>query len=42
MLRMELPVKRKWGSPKRRYMDGVRENMAAVEVTEDDAEYRNK
>ena len=35
MLRMELPGKRKRGRPKRRYnyMDAVREDMAAVEVT---------
>ena len=42
MLRMELPGKRKWGSPKRRFMDAVRENTAVVEMTEEDAEYRNK
>ena len=38
MLRMELPGKRKRGSPKRRFMDAVREDMAVVEVTEEDAE----
>ena len=41
MLRMELPGKRKRGRPKRRFMDGVREDMAEVEVTEEDAEDRN-
>ena len=36
MLRMELPGKRKRGRPKRRYMDVVKEDMAEVEVTEED------
>ena len=36
MLRMELPGKRKRGRPKRRFMDVVKENMAEVEVTEED------
>ena len=36
MLRMELPGKRKRGRPKRRFMDVVKEDMAEVEVTEDD------
>ena len=40
MLRMELPGKRKRGTPKRRFMDAVREDMAVVEVTEKDAEDR--
>ena len=42
MLRMELPGKRKWGRPKRRHIDAVTEDMAVVEVTEEDAEDRNK
>ena len=40
MLRMELPGKRKRGRPKRRFMDVVKEDMAEVEVTEEDAEDR--
>ena len=36
MLRMELPGKRKQGRPKRRFMDVVKEDMAEVEVTEED------
>ena len=42
ILRMELPGKRKWGRPKRRFMDAVREGMAVVEVTVEDAKDRNK
>ena len=38
---MELPGKRKWGRPKRRFMDVVKEDMAEVEVTEEDTVYRN-
>ena len=41
MLRMELPGMRKRGRPKRRFMDVVKEDMAEVEVTEEDTEYRN-
>ena len=41
MLRMELPGKRKRGRPKRRFMDVVKEDMAEVEVTEEDTEDRN-
>ena len=41
MLRMELPGKRKRGRPKRRFMDVVKEDMAEVEVTEEDTEGRN-
>ena len=37
MLRMELPGMRKRGRSKRRYMDAVREDMAVVGVTEEDA-----
>ena len=33
---MELPGKRKRGRPKRRFMDVVKEDMAEVEVTEED------
>ena len=40
VLRMELPGKKKWGRPKRRFMDVVKEDMAGVEVTEEDAEDR--
>ena len=36
MLRMELPGKRKRGRPKRRFMDVVKEDMAEVEVREED------
>ena len=36
MLRMELPGKRKRGRPKRRFMDVVKEDMAEIEVTEED------
>ena len=38
VLRMELPGKRKRGRPKRRFMDVVKEDIAEVEVTEEDAE----
>ena len=41
MLRMELPGERKRGRPKRRFMDVVKEDMAEVEVTEEDTEDRN-
>ena len=41
MLRMELPGKRKRGWPKRRFIDVVKEDMAEVEVTEEDAEDRS-
>ena len=33
---MDLPGKRKRGRPKRRFMDVVKEDMAEVEVTEED------
>ena len=42
MLMMEFPGKRKRGRPKRRFMDVVKEDMAEVEVTEEDTEDRNK
>ena len=42
MLRKELPGKRKCGRPKKRFMDAVREDMAEVEVTEEDVEDWNK
>ena len=42
MLRMELPGNGKRGRPKRRFMDAVREDMAVVEVTEEDADDRIK
>ena len=41
MLRMELPGKRKRGRPQRRFMDVVKEDMAEVEVTEEDTVDRN-
>ena len=40
MLRTELPGKRKRGRPKRRFMDVVKEDMAEVEVTEEDTVLR--
>ena len=39
-LRMELPAKRKQGRPKRRFVDVVKEDMAEVEVTDEDTEDR--
>ena len=39
---MELPGKRKQGRHKRRFTDAVREDMAVVEVTEEDADDRSK
>ena len=41
MLWMELPGKRKRGKPKRRFIDVVKEDMAEVEVTEEDTVDRN-
>ena len=41
MLKMELPGKRKRGRPKRRFMDVVKEDMAEVEVKEEDADRSN-
>ena len=41
MLMMELPGKRKQGRPKRRFMDVVKEDMAEVEVKEEDADDRS-
>ena len=38
---MDLPGKRKRGRPKRRFMDVVKEDMAEVEVTEEDTEERS-
>ena len=38
---MALPGKRKRGRPKRRFMDVVKEDMAEVEMTEEDTEVRN-
>ena len=35
---MELPGSRKRGEPKRRFVDVVKEDMAEVEVTEEDTE----
>ena len=39
---MELPGKTKQGRPKRRFMDVVREDMAEIDATEEDAEDRTK
>ena len=41
MLRMELPGKRKRGRPKRRFVEVVKEDMAEVEVTEEDTDDRS-
>ena len=41
LLMMELPGKRKRGRPKRRFMDVMKEDMAEVDVTEEDTEDRN-
>ena len=41
MLRMELPGKRKRGRPTRRFMDVVKEDMAEVDLTEEDTVDRN-
>ena len=41
MLRMELPGKRKRGRSKRRFMDVVKDDMAEVEVKEEDADDRS-
>ena len=38
---MELPGKRKQGSPNRRYIDVVKEDMAEVYTTDEDNEDRN-
>ena len=42
ILRMELPGKRKWGRPKRRFNHVVKEDIAEAEGTEEDAEDRTK
>ena len=42
MLNLELPGKRKRGSNNRMFMDGVSEDMAMAEVTEEDAEDRDE
>ena len=39
---MKLPGKRKRGRPKRRFMDAMRGDMTAVEVTEEDAAERTE
>ena len=41
VLRMELPGKRKRGRPKRSFMDVVKQDIAEVEVTEEDTVDRN-
>ena len=40
ILRLDLTENRKRGRSKRRFMDAVREEMAVVEVTEEDAKNR--
>ena len=40
MMMMELPGKRTQGRPKRRFMDVEKEDVAEVEVTEEDTEDR--
>ena len=42
MLKMELPGRRQKGRPKRRFMDVVREEAQIADVTEEDAEDREK
>ncbi|KAK3543382.1 hypothetical protein QTP70_018404, partial [Hemibagrus guttatus] len=42
MLDMELPGRRKRGRPKRRYMDGINEDMKLVGASVEDAEDRDK
>ena len=39
---MELPGKKKLGRPKRRCMDTVKENIAVVELAEENAEDRTE
>ena len=39
---MELPGKRRRGRPERKFMDAIREDMTAVDVTEEDAEERTE
>ena len=41
-MRIELPGKRKRRRPERRFTDVVKEDMAVVEVTEEDADDRTK
>ena len=41
LLKKTTRMLRKQGSPKRRFMDVVKEDMAEVEVTEEDTEVRN-
>ena len=41
MVRVELPGKRKRGRPIKRFMDVVKDDMAEVEVTEEDADDRS-
>ena len=42
MMRTELPGKGKLGRPKRMFMDVLNEDMAVVEVTEEDTEHRTE
>ena len=39
---MEQTEKGKRGRPNRRYMDAVRKDLALVEVTDEDADHRNR
>lgn len=40
MLRLELPAKRPWGRPERKFVDVVKEEKRVVGVMEEDAEER--
>lgn len=40
MLRLRLPGRRPRGRPSRRFMEGIKEDMKLVGVTEKDAKYR--
>ena len=42
MIAISVPNKRKRGRPKRRFMDGFKEDMKVVEVNEEDAINREK
>ena len=42
MIAISVPNKRKRGRPKRKFMDGIKEDMKVVEVNEEDAINREK
>ena len=42
ILKMELPGKTKLGRSKRRVVDAMKKDMAIVEVTDEDAQYRSE